>query len=150
MIHGLWLDRLNVDLGKSPMMPWQEAMDRFGSDKPGLRNPLELVDVADILKDVEFKVFNEPANSPDGRATVLRVPNGAALTRKQIDEYTQFVGIYGEKGLAWAKINDVNAGMEGIQSPVAKFLNEEIFKALIERTAAQTAIFFSAVQINGK
>ncbi|WGE90393.1 aspartate--tRNA ligase [Actinobacillus genomosp. 1] len=146
MIHGLWLDRLNVDLGKFPIMTWQEAMQRFGSDKPDLRNPLELVDVADILKDVEFKVFNEPANSADGRVTVLRVPNGATLTRKQIDEYTQFVGIYGAKGLAWAKINDVNAGMEGIQSPVAKFLNEEVFKALIERTKATSGdiLFFGA------
>ncbi|VEB26695.1 aspartyl-tRNA synthetase [Actinobacillus lignieresii] len=146
MIHGLWLDRLNVDLGKFPIMAWHEAMQRFGSDKPDLRNPLELVDVADILKDVEFKVFNEPANSADGRVTVLRVPNGASLTRKQIDEYTQFVGIYGAKGLAWAKINDVNAGMEGIQSPVAKFLNEEVFKALIERTNATSGdiLFFGA------
>ena len=146
MIHGLWLDRLNVDLGKFPQMTWHEAMNRFGSDKPDLRNPLELVDVADILKDVEFKVFHEPANSEDGRVTVLRVPNGAALTRKQIDEYTQFVGIYGAKGLAWAKINDVNAGMEGIQSPVAKFLNEDVFKALIARTQAQTGdiLFFGA------
>ncbi|VEI44449.1 aspartyl-tRNA synthetase [Actinobacillus equuli] len=133
-------------LGKFPIMTWQEAMQRFGSDKPDLRNPLELVDVADILKDVEFKVFNEPANSADGRVTVLRVPNGATLTRKQIDEYTQFVGIYGAKGLAWAKINDVNAGMEGIQSPVAKFLNEDIFKALIERTNATSGdiLFFGA------
>ena len=146
MIHGLWLDRLNVDLGKFPMMTWHEAMNRFGSDKPDLRNPLELVDVADILKDVEFKVFHEPANSPDGRVTVLRVPNGATLTRKQIDEYTQFVGIYGAKGLAWAKINDVNTGLEGVQSPVAKFLNEEVIKALIARTNAQTGdiLFFGA------
>ena len=81
------------------------------------------------LKDVEFKVFNEPANNPNGRVAVIRVPNGTEITRKQIDEYTQFVGIYGAKGLAWAKVNDINAGLEGVQSPIAKFLNEEVWKA---------------------
>lgn len=146
MIRGLWLDRLNVDLGEFPQMTFAEAMRRFGSDKPDLRNPLELVDVADILKDVEFKVFNEPANNPEGRVAVLRVPNGAGLTRKQIDEYTQFVGIYGARGLAWAKVNDVTAGLEGLQSPIAKFLNEEVVTALLERVNAQNGdiIFFGA------
>lgn len=146
MIRGLWLDRLNVDLGEFPQMTFAEAMRRFGSDKPDLRNPLELVDVADILKNVEFKVFNEPANNPEGRVAVLRVPNGAELTRKQIDEYTQFVGIYGAKGLAWAKVNDVTAGLEGLQSPIAKFLNEDVVKALLERVNAQNGdiIFFGA------
>ncbi|QLB20162.1 aspartate--tRNA ligase [Vespertiliibacter pulmonis] len=146
MIRGLWQDRLNVDLGEFPQMTFAEAMRRFGSDKPDLRNPLELVDVADLLKTVEFKVFSDPANSPEGRVAVLRVPNGAVLTRKQIDEYTQFVGIYGAKGLAWLKVNDLNAGLEGIQSPVAKFLNEAIITALLERVQAQTGdiIFFGA------
>lgn len=146
MIRGLWLDRLNVDLGEFPMMTFAEAMRRFGSDKPDLRNPLELVDVADLLKNVEFNVFSNPANDPEGRVAVLRVPNGAELTRKQIDEYTQFVGIYGAKGLAWLKVNDVNAGLAGVQSPVAKFLNEEIINALFERVNAQTGdiIFFGA------
>ncbi|MEG9487986.1 aspartate--tRNA ligase [Mannheimia indoligenes] len=146
MIHGLWKATLGVDLGKFPMMTWQEAMQRFGSDKPDLRNPLEMVDVADILKEVDFKVFSGPANDPKGRVVALRVPNGAALTRKNIDEYTQFVGIYGAKGLAWAKINDVNAGLEGIQSPVAKFLNEEVLKALFARLNVQNddIIFFGA------
>ncbi|MGX2948872.1 aspartate--tRNA ligase [Frederiksenia canicola] len=146
MIRGLWLDRLNVDLGEFPQMTFAEAMRRFGSDKPDLRNPLELVDVADLLKNVEFKVFNEPANNPEGRVAVLRVPNGAELTRKQIDEYTQFVGIYGAKGLAWAKVNDVTAGLEGLQSPIAKFLNEEVVTALLERVNAQNGdiIFFGA------
>lgn len=146
MIRGLWLDRLNVDLGEFPMMTFAEAMQRYGSDKPDLRNPLELVDVADILKNVEFKVFNQPANDPEGRVAVLRVPNGAEITRKQIDEYTQFVGIYGAKGLAWMKVNDVNAGLEGVQSPVAKFLNEDVIKALFERVSAQNGdiIFFGA------
>lgn len=146
MIRGLWLDRLNVDLGKFPMMTWAEAMQRFGSDKPDLRNPLEMVDVADILKSVDFKVFSGPANDPKGRVVALRVPNGASLTRKNIDDYTQFVGIYGAKGLAWLKVNDVNAGLEGIQSPVAKFLNEEVLKALFERLNLQKddIVFFGA------
>lgn len=146
MIHGLWLDRLNVDLGEFPQMTFAEAMRRFGSDKPDLRNPLELVDVADILKDVEFKVFSGPANNPEGRVAVIRVPNGAEITRKQIDEYTQFVGIYGAKGLAWAKVNDVNAGLEGLQSPIAKFLTDDVVKALLTRVNAQNGdiIFFGA------
>ena len=146
MVHGLWQNIIGVDLGKFPQMTWQEAMTRFGSDKPDLRNPLELVDVADIVKDVEFKVFNEPANNPNGRVAVIRVPNGTEITRKQIDEYTQFVGIYGAKGLAWAKVNDINAGLEGVQSPIAKFLDEEVWKALAERVKAQTGdiLFFGA------
>jgi len=129
-----------------PRMNYDEAMALYGSDKPDLRNPLELVDVADIVKDVEFKVFNEPANNPNGRVAVIRVPNGTEITRKQIDEYTQFVGIYGAKGLAWAKVNDINAGLEGVQSPIAKFLNEEVWKALAERVKAQTGdiLFFGA------
>lgn len=146
MIRGLWLDRLNVDLGEFPQMTFAEAMRRYGSDKPDLRNPLELVDVADILKDVEFKVFSGPANVPEGRVAVIRVPNGAEITRKQIDEYTQFVGNYGAKGLAWAKVNDVNAGLEGLQSPIAKFLTDDVVKALLARVNAQNGdiIFFGA------
>ena len=145
MVHGLWKNTIDVDLGKFPIMTWQEAMTRFGSDKPDLRNPLEMVDVAEILKDVEFKVFAEPANN-GGRVIALRVPNGATLTRKNIDEYTQFVGIYGAKGLPWLKINDINAGLEGVQSPIAKFLNEAQIKAIFDRTSAQTGdiIFFGA------
>ncbi|MCT8775390.1 aspartate--tRNA ligase [Glaesserella parasuis] len=146
MIRGLWLDRLNVDLGEFPQMTFAEAMRRYGSDKPDLRNPLELVDVADILKDIEFKVFSGPANDPEGRVAVIRVPNGAGITRKQIDEYTQFVGNYGAKGLAWAKVNDVNAGLEGLQSPIAKFLTDDVVKALLARVNAQNGdiIFFGA------
>ncbi|MDP8100388.1 aspartate--tRNA ligase [Phocoenobacter atlanticus] len=150
MIRGLWLDRLNVDLGDFPIMTFEEAMRRYGSDKPDLRNPLELVDVADLVKDVDFKVFSGPANDEDGRVAVLRVPNGASLTRKNIDDYTKFVGIYGAKGLAWAKVNDVEAGLEGLQSPVAKFLNEDVVKGLLERTNAQNGdiIFFGADKAN--
>ncbi|MGQ0285935.1 aspartate--tRNA ligase [Pasteurellaceae bacterium 22721_9_1] len=150
MIHGLWQEIIGVDLGKFPMMTWQEAMLRFGSDKPDLRNPLEIVDVADLVKEVEFKVFNEPANSDNGRVAVIRVPNGATLTRKNIDEYTQFVGIYGAKGLPWLKVNDVNAGLEGVQSPIAKFLSEDVLKALLARVNAENndIIFFGADKWN--
>ncbi|RXJ74846.1 aspartate--tRNA ligase [Veronia nyctiphanis] len=136
MIRNMWQELLNVDLGDFPMMSYEEAMRRFGSDKPDLRNPLELVDVADILKDVEFKVFSGPANDEKGRVAVIRVPGGAELSRKQIDEYTKYVGIYGAKGLAWMKVNDRAAGFEGVQSPVAKFLNEEVVNAILDRTGA--------------
>lgn len=146
LIHDLWLNILNVDLGKFPVMTWQEAMNRFGSDKPDLRNPLEMVDVADLVKTVEFKVFSEPANNPNGRVVAIRVPNGASITRKQIDEYTQFVGIYGAKGLAWLKVNERDAGLNGIQSPIAKFLTAEIIEQILQRTTAQDGdiIFFGA------
>lgn len=150
MIREMWLELLNVDLGEFPVMPYSEAMRRFGSDKPDLRNPMELVDVADLLKDVDFKVFSGPANDEKGRVAVLRVPGGAALTRKQIDEYTSFVSIYGAKGLAWLKVNDLAAGMEGIQSPVAKFLSDDIVAAIIERSGAQSGdiILFGADKAN--
>lgn len=136
MIRNLWLDVKNVDLGDFPIMTFAEAMRRYGSDKPDLRNPMELVDVADIVKDVEFAVFSGPANDPKGRVAALKVPSGAAMTRKQIDEYGQFVGIYGAKGLAWMKVNERAKGIEGIQSPVAKFLNEEVINQLLDRTGA--------------
>ncbi|AXY00731.1 aspartate--tRNA ligase [Vibrio alfacsensis] len=146
MIRQMWQELLNVDLGQFPVMSFEEAARRFGSDKPDLRNPLELVDVADILKNVDFKVFSGPANDEKGRVAVIRVPGGAALSRKQIDEYTNFVGIYGAKGLAWMKVNDRAAGFEGVQSPVAKFLNEEVVAQLLDRTQAETGdiILFGA------
>ncbi|HBY38619.1 MAG TPA: aspartate--tRNA ligase, partial [Alteromonas sp.] len=105
--------------------------------KPDLRNPLELTDVADLLAAVDFKVFSGPANDPKGRVATIRVPGGASLSRKQIDEYTKFVGIYGAKGLAWIKVNDVTAGLDGLQSPILKFLNEEIVNGILARTGAQ-------------
>jgi len=150
LIREMWQELLNVDLGAFPVMPYSEAMSRFGSDKPDLRNPLELVDVADIVKDVEFKVLAAPANDEKGRVAVLTVPGGAKLSRKQIDEYTKFVGIYGAKGLAWMKVNDRDAGVEGVQSPIAKFLNEEVINSLLERTNAQTGdiILFGADKRN--
>ncbi|OAT54411.1 aspartate--tRNA ligase [Providencia heimbachae] len=136
MIRQLWIDVKDVDLGNFPIMTFAEAMRRYGSDKPDLRNPMELVDVADIVKNVEFAVFAGPANDPKGRVAALKVPGGAAMTRKQIDDYGQFVGIYGAKGLAWMKVNERAKGLEGIQSPVAKFLNEEIIEQLLSRTEA--------------
>ncbi|WP_439259283.1 aspartate--tRNA ligase [Lonepinella sp. BR2930] len=146
LIHGLWLNTINVDLGKFPVMTWQEAMERFGSDKPDLRNPLEMVTISDLVREVEFSVFKTPANDKGGRVAAIRVPNGSTITRKQIDEYTQFVGIYGAKGLAWLKVNDVNAGLDGVQSPIAKFLSEEVLKAILDRVKAETGdiIFFGA------
>ncbi|MBV7387130.1 aspartate--tRNA ligase [Pasteurellaceae bacterium TAE3-ERU1] len=146
MVKGLWQEILGVDLGNFPVMTFAEAMRRFGSDKPDLRNPLEMVDVADLLKMIDFKVFSGPANDPNGRIAAIRVPNGNTITRKQIDEYTQFVGIYGAKGLAWMKINDINAGLDGVQSPIAKFFTAETLSAVLERVGAQTGdiIFFGA------
>ncbi len=150
MVRDMWQELLNVDLGTFPVMPFSEAMRRFGSDKPDLRNPLELVDVADIVKEVEFKVFSGPANDEKGRVAVICVPGGAALTRKQIDGYADFVGIYGAKGLAWMKVNGRAAGVDGIQSPVAKFLSEDVITALLERTNAQSGdiILFGADKAN--
>ncbi|EHZ6872800.1 MULTISPECIES: aspartate--tRNA ligase [Providencia] len=136
MIRNLWLEVKGVDLGNFPIMTFAEAMRRYGSDKPDLRNPMELVDVADIVKDVEFAVFSGPANDPKGRVAALKVPGGAVMTRKQIDEYGQFVGIYGAKGLAWMKVNERAKGLDGIQSPVAKFLSEDVINQLLDRTGA--------------
>lgn len=146
LARSLWQEIKGVDLGKFPVMTFAEAMRRYGSDKPDLRNPLELVDVADLVKDVDFKVFSGPANDPKGRVIALRVPGGAHLTRKIIDEYGQFVGIYGAKGLAWMKVNDRAAGMEGVQSPIAKFLNADVLESILERTGAQSEdiLFFGA------
>ncbi|MBY6185622.1 aspartate--tRNA ligase [Marinobacter hydrocarbonoclasticus] len=137
MIRTIFKKMLNVDLPQFPHMSYEEAMRRYGSDKPDLRNPLELTDVADLLADVEFKVFSGPANDPEGRVAALRIPGGASLSRKQIDDYTKFVGIYGAKGLAWMKINETGKGIEGVQSPVAKFLSDEIVNAVIERSGAE-------------
>ncbi|MHC5174762.1 aspartate--tRNA ligase [Serratia sp. JUb9] len=146
LVRELWQDVKGVDLGDFPIMTFAEAMRRYGSDKPDLRNPLELVDVAELVKDVEFKVFSGPANDAKGRVAAIRVPGGAQLTRKQIDEYGAFVNIYGAKGLAWLKVNDRAAGMEGVQSPIAKFLSADVLEAMLARTDAQSGdiLFFGA------
>ncbi|SHO56128.1 aspartate--tRNA ligase [Vibrio quintilis] len=150
MIRDMWQELLDVNLGEFPVMPFSEAIRRFGSDKPDLRNPLELIDVADLVKDVDFKVFAGPANDPKGRVAVLCVPGGAQLTRKQIDGYAEFVSVYGAKGLAWMKVNDREAGVEGVQSPVAKFLSAPVIEALLDRTQAKTGdiILFGADKAN--
>lgn len=147
MVRKLFNELLEIDLGDFPQMSWHEAMRRFGSDKPDLRNPLELVDVADLLKDVEFKVFAGPANDPKGRVAALKVPGKAGdISRKNIDEYTNFVGIYGAKGLAWLKVNELAAGRDGIQSPVLKFIPDDALQGILERTEAADGdiIFFGA------
>ncbi len=137
LITTLFKDLMDVDLGHFPTMSYAEAMRRFGSDKPDLRNPLEIVDVDDIVKDLSFKVFSGPANDSDGRVACIRVPSGASLSRKQIDGYTSFVSIYGAKGLAWIKINNAENGIEGVQSPIAKFFDADTMNALLQRVGAQ-------------
>lgn len=137
MIRDLFKEMMDVDLGEFPVMPFSEAMRLYGSDKPDLRNPMQLVDVADLLKEVEFKVFSGPANDEKGRVAVLSVPGGASLSRKQIDDYGKYVGIYGAKGLAWMKVNALAEGVDGLQSPILKFLTPEIALAIVERCGAQ-------------
>jgi aspartyl-tRNA synthetase len=147
MIRGLFREALDVELPNPfPRMVHKEAMLRYGSDKPDLRIPLELVDLADVMKDVEFKVFSGPANDPEGRVVVLRLPGGAELSRKDIDNYTDYVGRYGAKGLAWIKVNDVTAGRDGLQSPIVKFLPDEALAAIIEKTGSCSGdlLFFGA------
>ncbi|MGB9495731.1 MAG: aspartate--tRNA ligase [Azonexus sp.] len=148
LIRYVFKDAINVDLPNPfPRMPYAEAMNRFGSDKPDLRVTLELTEVTDAVKDVAFKVFAGVANSENGRVAALRVPGGANLTRGEIDEYTKFVAIYGARGLAYIKINDVSQLNEtGLQSPIVKNLHENALKAIVDRTGAQSGdlIFFGA------
>ena len=146
MIRGIFKDQLGVDLGKFPHMPYSEAMQRFGSDKPDLRIPMELVDVADLVAQVDFKVFAGPATDAKGRVAALKVPGGAELTRKSIDEYTKYVSLYGAKGLAWIKVNDLASGAEGLQSPIVKFLGADVALKIMERLDAKDGdlVFFGA------
>ncbi|QWA09034.1 aspartate--tRNA ligase [Sodalis ligni] len=146
LIRELWREIKGVDLGAFPVMTYAEAMRRFGSDKPDLRNPMEIVDVGDLVKNLEFKVFSGPANDPKGRVAAIRVPGGAQLSRKQIDEYAKFIEIYGAKGLAYIKVNSRSAGLEGVQSPVAKFLDAGVLESILTRTDACDGdmIFFGA------
>ena len=146
MIRHTFKSLLGIEFEKFPRLSYAEALRRFGSDKPDLRVDLELVDIADLMKSVEFKVFSGPANDADSRVVALRVPQGGSLTRKIIDGYTDFVGIYGARGLAWIKVNDLDAGIEGLQSPIIKFLSEEVVNSLISSLGAETGdiIFFGA------
>ena len=146
MVQTLFKQHLDVDLGDFPQMTWHEAMERFGSDKPDLRIDLELVSIDDLMKDVEFKVFSGPANDEQGRVAALRVPGGATISRKEIDEVTKYVGNYGARGLAWIKVNDKGAGVEGLQSPILKFMPEATVTQLVERLALENGdiVFFGA------
>lgn len=146
MIAGIFSEHMGVELGAFPSMSWHEAMERFGSDKPDLRLPLELIEIKDLLADIDFKVFSGPANDPTCRVTALKVPGGAQLSRKQIDDYTKFVSIYGAKGLAWIKVNELAAGIEGLQSPIIKFLGDQVTLDIMQRLQAKDGdiIFFGA------
>ena len=147
MMRLVYRKHLDVELPEFPRMPYDEAVRRFGIDRPDLRFDMELVDIADLMKDVEFKVFNGPANDPAGRIAVLRVPQGGEkMTRKQIDDYASYVSNYGAKGLAWIKVNDRAAGLEGLQSPILKFMPEDVVNAVLERSGAVTGdiLFFGA------
>ena len=148
LVKRLFEEVLGESLPPFPRMSWHEAMRRYGSDKPDLRNPLELVDVADLMAEVDFKVFSGPAKDPTGRVAALRAPGGAALSRKVIDDYTRFVGIYGAKGLAYIKVNSLADGLEGLQSPIIKFLPEAVVMAVLDRVGAEDGdlVFFGADQ----
>lgn len=146
LVCNMFKDLMGVELADFPRMTYADAMSRYGSDKPDLRIPLELVDVADLMAGVDFKVFAGPANDPNGRVAALKVTGGAQLSRKQIDEYTKFVGIYGAKGLAWIKVNELEKGAEGLQSPIVKFLGDDVAMAIMEKLSAQNGdiVFFGA------
>lgn len=147
MIRRLFKDIINVDLGDQfPVMSYAEAMRRYGSDRPDLRIPLELVDIAEEMREVDFKVFSGPANDPHGRVVAMRVPEGGEMSRSVIDELTKFVAIYGAKGLAYIKVNDLAAGVEGLQSPIVKFAPDEVWAKVMAKVGAQNGdlVFFGA------
>ncbi len=147
MMRSIFREVLEVELpGPFPRMSWAEAMRRFGSDKPDLRIPLELVTICDAVRDVEFKVFSGPAKDPDSRVVVINAPGASGLSRKQIDEYGVYAARYGAKGLAWMKINDPGQGLEGVQSPIAKFLTAEAVAQILEASSAKAGdlLFFGA------
>ena len=146
MIKRVFVNTMNIDLGDFPVMAYSEAMHRFGSDKPDLRVKLEFTELTDVMADVEFKVFSGPATMKGGRVVALRVPGGADISRSEIDEYTEFVKIYGAKGLAWIKVNDLAKGREGLQSPIVKNLHDAAIEAVLTRTGAQNGdiLFFGA------
>ena len=146
MVRSLFSEQLGVELGDFPRMTWADAMERYGSDKPDLRIPWELVSIDDLMSEVDFKVFSGPANDPDSRVAALRVPGGATLSRKEIDDYTKYVGVYGAKGLAWIKVNERAAGIAGLQSPIIKFMPDETVMAMLDRLELQDGdiVFFGA------
>ena len=146
LLKKVFFEVLNIKLGKFPTLTYEDAVAKFGTDKPDLRNPLELEDVSELFVSTEFKVFNDPANSKDSKIACLRVPGGEVLTRKQIDDYTEFVSNFGAKGLAYIRVEDPGKGKEGLQSPILKFLEDDIVKTLLQRVGAQKGdiIFFGA------
>lgn len=150
MIKQVFSQRLKVELGDFPTMPYSEAMRDYGSDKPDLRIPLKLQDVSEFLQDIDFKVFAGPAKDPQGRVAALRVPKGASISRKQIDDYTKYVGIYGAKGLAWIKVNELAKGIEGLQSPIIKFIGEDNTLNMVKHLGVEDGdiIFFGADKAN--
>ena len=145
----LWKNLLDIELEDFPVLSWVDAMRDFGVDRPDLRNPLRLIDIEDLMGSVDFQVFKEPANDPDSRVVALLAPGGGELSRKMIDEYTEYVGRYGAKGLAYIKVNNVEAGVEGLQSPIIKFLPAKVVLRVIERVGAQDGdlIFFGAGKV---
>jgi aspartyl-tRNA synthetase len=147
MIRSVFRSAIGVELADPfPVMTFGEAMRRFGSDKPDLRVRLELTEITDLVKDVDFKVFSGPANAPGGRVAALRVPGGSELSRGEIDGFTEFVGIYGARGLAYIKVNDLAKGRDGLQSPIVKNIHDQALTAILERTGAQSGdiVFFGA------
>ncbi len=150
MLKRVFAEILDVTLPDFPVLKFDDAMRRFGSDKPDLRNPLELVDVADLVRGVEFKVFSAPANDPQGRVVALRAPGAGRLSRKELDGYADFVGRYGAKGLAYIKVNERGKGTQGLQSPILKFVPESVVEAVLDRVGAVAGdvVFFGADQRN--
>jgi aspartyl-tRNA synthetase len=146
MIRTVFKNTMDIDLPEVPHMTYQEAQRLYGSDKPDLRVKMQFTELTDVMKDVDFKVFSAPANAEKGRVVALRVPSGSEISRSEIDTYTQFVSIYGAKGLAWIKVNDLAKGRDGLQSPIVKNLHDTAVKAILERTGAQNGdiIFFGA------
>ncbi|MEM1403645.1 MAG: aspartate--tRNA ligase [Pseudomonadota bacterium] len=146
MVREIFRGVLDIELPAFPHMPYSEAMERFGSDKPDLRIPLELISVDDLMQRVDFKVFKGPADDPRGRVAALRVPGGSSISRKEIDDYTKYVSNYGARGLAWIKVNDLAAGVEGLQSPILKFMPEDVVSEMMTRLGAENGdiVFFGA------
>ena len=150
MIKQVFKESMSVDLGEFVEITYHEAIEKYGVDKPDLRNPLELIEVKELFKECDFKVFNEPANDKDSRIAAIKVPNGKLLTRKQIDDYTEFVGNYGAKGLAYIRVEDPSKGKEGLQSPIIKFIEDSIIESLLSTLEVQEGdiIFFGAGKRN--
>ena len=146
MISKVFKETMNVDLGEFPHLTYAEAIEKYGTDKPDLRNPLEFIEVKDLFVDSDFKVFSEPANSEDSRIAALCVPKGESLSRKQIDDYTDYVGTFGAKGLAYIRVEDPSKGKEGLQSPIIKFIDESIINQILITLDAKKGdiIFFGA------